>query len=86
MKEGGEVSRRRFLQNAALSGAAAVAGGGVATRAAGEESRRAIGAGQAVDPRSAEASAKVKNPIVPNFAGEYGGNVPDFQAPKRPME
>jgi predicted aldo/keto reductase-like oxidoreductase len=85
LKEGGEVSRRRFLQNAALSGAAAVAGGGVATRAAGEASRGATGAGQAVDPRSPEASGNVKNPIVPNFAGEYGGKVPDFQAPKRAM-
>jgi uncharacterized protein len=30
-------------------------------------------------------SGKVQNPIVPNFHGEYGGNVPDFQVPKRPM-
>src|SRR4051794_9028396 len=45
----------------------------------------AEGGGQAVDPRYMEASGKVQNPIVPNFKGEYGGAVPDFQLPKRPM-
>ncbi|HEY3704628.1 MAG TPA: aldo/keto reductase [Terracidiphilus sp.] len=78
-----DVSRRRFLQNAALSGAAAVSGVGIARRADAEGAGG--GAGQAVDPRSTEASGRVMNPIVPDFAGEYGGKVPEFQVPKRPM-
>lgn len=71
------------MQNAALSGAAAVSGVGIARRADAEGAGG--GAGQAVDPRSTEASGRVMNPIVPDFAGEYGGKVPEFQVPKRPM-
>lgn len=41
--------------------------------------------GQAVDPRWMEASGKVSNPAIPNFQGEYGGPVPDFEVPKRAM-
>jgi uncharacterized protein len=67
-----------------LQGAAAVAGASAVPVKAAEASGIA-GAGQAVDPRSTEVSGKVQNPIVPNFHGEYGGNVPDFQVPKRPM-
>ena len=84
------------MQKAALSGAAAVAGAGMTPRAGAEggessDGGAAIGGGggQAVDPRAAkdggEASGRVKNPIVPDFSGEYGGKVPEFQAPKRPM-
>jgi aryl-alcohol dehydrogenase-like predicted oxidoreductase len=41
--------------------------------------------GQAVDSRGSEASGGMKNPIVPEFDGSYGGHVPDFEALKRPM-
>jgi uncharacterized protein len=89
----GEVSRRRFLQNAALSGAAAVAGGAGMSPRAAAEARGGEGGGQAADPRistptstpGGDATGGAKNPIVPGFAGEYGGKAPDFQAPKRPM-
>src|SRR5665213_2298972 len=73
-----ELSRRRFLQSAALAGASAVVP--VSAAASGTS------AAQAVDPRSIEASGKDPNPVIPNFAGGYGGeSVPDFQCPKRPM-
>lgn len=76
-----DVSRRRFLQGAAaLAGASAV----TPRAAAGAEPAAAAG-GQPVDPRWREVTGKVQNPIVPNFNGEYGGPVPDFQVPKRPM-
>lgn len=77
-----EVSRRRFLQGAAaFAGASAM----VYQGAAAEGVPAAAGGAQAVDPRSIETSGKVANPIVPNFTGVYGGQVPDFQVPKRPM-
>jgi predicted aldo/keto reductase-like oxidoreductase len=67
-----ELSRRRFLQGAALTGAAAVVPAGAA-------------AAQAVDPRTIAAEAKVPNPVVRNFQGEYGGQDSNFQVPRRPM-
>ena len=71
------VSRRKFLQGAALTGAAAMTAGGAE--------------GQAAHPRSTgdAVAAKLPNPIVPNFPGEYGGgytpNPPKFEVPKRAM-
>lgn len=38
-----------------------------------------------MDPRSAGATGKVRNPVVPNFEGRYGASVPDFEVPKRPL-
>lgn len=74
-----EVSRRRFLQSAALTGAAAVVPATAATTSA---------AAQATHPKSTgnPNEARLPNPIVPNFAGEYGGNsMPGFQIPRRAM-
>ena len=73
-----ELSRRRFLQGAAaVAGASAVVPGTAVAAPAGGS--------QAVDPRSLKASGKIPNPLVPNFPGQYGGPVPDFQVPRRPM-
>ena len=75
-----ELSRRRFLQRAALTGAAAVV---PITAAAARDSdaqvtyERETGKG---------AEAQLPNPIVPNFQGEYGGGPSaSFQVPRRPM-
>jgi len=66
------VSRRRFLQGAAVTGAAAVV-------PAAAMSREAFA-------QAATAAASQANPIVPNFTGQYGNtSLPDFQAPKRAM-
>ena len=73
------VSRRKFMQAAALTGVAAV----VPASAAAE--------GQATYPKATgdAAAAKLPNPIVPNFQGEYDAeytpNPPKFEVPKRPM-
>ncbi|MFP5235747.1 MAG: aldo/keto reductase [Acidobacteriota bacterium] len=86
---GQPVSRRRFLHGSALAGAAmvvpdaALPGGAHATAAMAGAA--AIASAQAVDPHWHETSGHATNPIVPNFKGEYGGPVPDFQAPRRPM-
>src|SRR5438309_789273 len=70
------VSRRRFLQAAAASGAAAVVPSGGSADA--QATRSAAG------PNTPE--AKMPNPVVPNFNGQYGsGTTPQFQAPKRAM-
>ena len=66
-----DVSRRRFLQGAALTGAAAVA--------------PSVASSQAIDSRVMEAESRLPNPLVPNFAGEYGGSQVTFQVPKRAM-
>jgi len=66
-----EVSRRRFLQGAALTGAAAVV------------PREAHA--QATSHARANTEERLPNPIVPNFNGEYGGATPSFQVPKRAM-
>jgi predicted aldo/keto reductase-like oxidoreductase len=71
------VSRRRFLQAAAVTGAAAVVPG-----AAGHAEA------QATHPRTTgnASEANVPNPVIPNFNGQYGGSsLPQFQAPKRAM-
>jgi hypothetical protein len=80
------VTRRRFLHGAALAGAtmvvpdAAIPGGARSSSAVA-----AAASAQAVDPRRRQASGRAANPIVPNFKGQYGAPVPDFQAPRRPM-
>jgi uncharacterized protein len=74
-----ELSRRRFLQGAALSGAAAI----VPATTINEHA-----AAQATYPRTTgdAAAANLPNPIIPNFAGDYGSSsTPTFQVPKRAM-
>jgi len=72
-----ELSRRHFLQTAALTGAAAVVPA-VAITPEGEA--------QATSRVSAASGSRLPNPIVPNFAGEYGSAfLPSFQVPKRAM-
>lgn len=80
-KNSSELSRRNFLRGAALAGASAIIP--PATQAAGLAAPAE--GGQAVDPRSLEVNGRAPNPIIPNFAGQYGGPVPEFQVPKRPM-
>lgn len=74
-----ELSRRRFLQTAALTGAAAtvpLVGGSAEADAQATYPERTGNA----------AETKLPNPIVPNFGGEYGSkDTPSFQVPKRPM-
>jgi predicted aldo/keto reductase-like oxidoreductase len=66
------VSRRRFLQGAAVTGAAVVIPEAMA---------------QATNSRSANPpEGSLPNPLVPNFSGQYGGNsMPAFEVPKRAM-
>ncbi|HLI76539.1 MAG TPA: aldo/keto reductase [Acidobacteriaceae bacterium] len=73
------LSRRRFLQTTALTGAAAL------TPAAAREVEA-----QATYPKGThhpeEAADNLPNPVVPNAPGEYNPTaIPDFQCPKRPM-
>jgi aryl-alcohol dehydrogenase-like predicted oxidoreductase len=74
-----EVSRRHFLQGAALTGAAAVMPAAVIAHNAREQETHPRGTDNA-------AEAQLPNPVVLNFQGEYGGTLrPIFQVPKRPM-
>lgn len=67
------LSRRRFLQTAAVASAAAVIPAGAAA--------------QATNSRAANpAEGSLPNPVIPNFAGQYGNtSLPAFEAPKRAM-
>jgi predicted aldo/keto reductase-like oxidoreductase len=67
-----EVSRRRFLQGAAVAGAAAVIPASSVTSEA-----------QATKPNAPEGS--LPNPIVPGAPGESGAPTPSFEVPRRPM-
>jgi aryl-alcohol dehydrogenase-like predicted oxidoreductase len=68
-------SRRRFLQGAALTGMAAAMPAADAARAQDVHT-------STTNPKA----AMLPNPIVPNFAGEYGGDsTSSFQVPRRPM-
>jgi len=76
-----DLTRRRFLQTAALTGAAAAIPASAEAQAMQQSSKdfETHGSG-AVD------AALGPNPIVPNFQGEYGSSsTPEFQVPKRPM-
>jgi predicted aldo/keto reductase-like oxidoreductase len=67
------LSRRRFLQVAAVTGASAVVPGSA------HEPRA-----QAIDPRAPEGS--LPNPLIPNFQGQYGSSsTPEFEVPRRAM-
>jgi aryl-alcohol dehydrogenase-like predicted oxidoreductase len=80
-----DLSRRRFLQGAAMAGGSALLP--AATSATPKDARGA----QAVDPgsnggRGADQPPPAPNPIVKNFSGPYGGSsLSSFEAPKRPM-
>jgi len=70
-----ELSRRRFLQSAALTGAAALAPA-ISSSASAQVKKHEAG----------DLEEGLPNPIVPNFSGEYGASsTPSFQVPKRPM-
>jgi predicted aldo/keto reductase-like oxidoreductase len=73
---GAGLSRRRFLQAAAVTGASAVVPGAA---------RDAVA--QATNPQSANTpEGSLPNPVVPNFQGQYGSSsVPAFEVPKRAM-
>ncbi len=73
-----DVSRRRFLQGAAFAGASAVVPATLAHPVAAQPT-------QAADRGFPGQQPNLPNPIVPNFQGQYGDSVPDFQVPKRPM-
>ncbi|MGI4827711.1 MAG: aldo/keto reductase [Janthinobacterium lividum] len=74
-----EFSRRRFLQTAALTGAAAVVPATVVAGKAEGQATYPKGTGNTPD-------STLPNPIVPNFAGEYGtAAIPSFQVPRRAM-
>ena len=75
-----DLSRRRFLQTAALTGAAAVVPAATIATARDAEA-------QATDPRATGGvQFKLPNPVVPNFTGEYGEtSTPAFTIPKRSM-
>lgn len=74
-----DLSRRRFLQSAALAGASAAIPAGAST--ASLETHPV----QAANPRDGDIS-NAPNPIVPNFQGRYGGSqAPGFQVAKRAM-
>ena len=77
MNSDSSVSRRRFLQATALTGAAAVVPGTLNTQAHA----------QATHPRGTGQPEELNlpNPIIPNYDGEYGASQPTFQVPRRPM-
>jgi uncharacterized protein len=79
-----ELSRRRFLQAAAVTGVSAVV---PATALTGAAASTPQAEAQAVHPHLAGNSTRspLPNPIVPNFAGQYGTSGGNFQCPKRPM-
>jgi uncharacterized protein len=73
------LSRRRFLQTTALTGAAVV----VPEASLGRQAHAQIAHAQV---HSQPDDFRLPNPVVPNFTGEYGGpSQPSFQVPKRPM-
>jgi aryl-alcohol dehydrogenase-like predicted oxidoreductase len=77
-----ELTRRRFLQGAAITGASVVLPAGASRRehAAAGENAQATHA-----ERGADAPSHLPNPIVPNPQGGYGSPTVAFQIPKRPM-
>jgi aryl-alcohol dehydrogenase-like predicted oxidoreductase len=75
------VTRRRFLQTAAVTGVSAIA-----PVSAAAAQRKEAHRDSPVAPDVGVPISKAANPIVPNFKGSYvGTSVPDFQMPKRPM-
>jgi aryl-alcohol dehydrogenase-like predicted oxidoreductase len=77
-----ELTRRRFLQGAALTGAAAVLPAAASTVAAQSAEKRAQTTGTA---DGTGPSFRLPNPIVPNPQSSFGSPTSTFQVPKRPM-
>jgi hypothetical protein len=75
-----ELSRRRFLEVAAVTGISSmVPTAGVALEAPAAPM-------QEIHPKASVPARALPNPIIPNFQGEYGSSsTPSFQIPKRPM-
>jgi len=75
-----ELSRRRFLEVAAVTGISSmVTTAGVALAAPAAPM-------QEIHPKASVPARALPNPIIPNFQGEYGSSpTPSFQIPKRPM-
>ncbi|HEX4285193.1 MAG TPA: hypothetical protein VHZ28_08865, partial [Terracidiphilus sp.] len=71
-----DLTRRRFIQGAAVTSASAVLPVAASTAAKGA---------QASTSASSDSAARLPNPIVPNAQASYGGAIPSFQVPKRPM-
>jgi aryl-alcohol dehydrogenase-like predicted oxidoreductase len=81
-----DLSRRRFLQNAALIGVSAVAPVAAAGSRATSVADTAEPRGGQSGPRAVAHGQAAHNPIIANFEGEYGGaETPSFQTPKRSM-
>jgi aryl-alcohol dehydrogenase-like predicted oxidoreductase len=81
-----DLSRRRFLQSAALAGGSAIVPAASFGAPAGARSAQA--GDPSAGPKSVPngESTNSPNPIVKNFSSGYGGSSsPSFQAPKRPM-
>jgi uncharacterized protein len=76
-----ELSRRRFLQAAAVTGVSAVVPSAAATLAAPAAQAQAT----YPHPTGNSSSSPLPNPIIPNFPGLYGSSKSGFQIPKRPM-
>lgn len=75
-----ELSRRRFLQVAAVTGVSSI----VPTAAVAQETPGTHT--QEIHPKANVSGRTLPNPIIPNFQGEYGSSsTPSFQIPKRPM-
>jgi len=75
-----ELSRRRFLQAAAVTSVSSV----VPTAAVVLETPASHA--QEIHPKANASVRALPNPIIPNFQGEYGSSsMPGFQVPKRPM-
>ncbi len=77
-----ELTRRRFLQGAALTGASAVVPAAASTIAAQSAKKHPQTTGTA---DGTGTSSRLPNPIVPNPQSSYGSPIPTFQVPKRPM-
>jgi aryl-alcohol dehydrogenase-like predicted oxidoreductase len=76
----GGLSRRRFMQSAAIAGATTVMPPGALASPAGEA--------QAVEGKRVkdDGQGRAANLVIPNFSGRYGQvTIPDFEVPKRPM-
>ena len=80
--EKNEVTRRRFLQSAAVAGAAAAVPLAGSTEAVAQER-----GGKTFLPHGSAAvdDGSMPDPLIPNFPGEYGAPTPSFLCPKRPL-
>src|ERR1700722_14588125 len=81
------LSRRRFLQSAALTGVSAVTPlSAVSAHASASTGSSAEQPGTSAGKQAGAQAESLPNPIIPNFSGQYGGgDIPAFQAPRRPM-